>query len=141
MAEQNRRSAAVPAAGTEASRLRFGEVRIRDRGRLPHWEKDAGLYFVTFRLADSLPQHVLIELEKQVASPAKKPLPRAELKELSERRIRLIEAYLDRGSGKCHLAHSNIADLISSALKFRENQDYRLQKRLILTARVLRPSD
>jgi hypothetical protein len=37
----------------------FGEVRIRSRGRLPYWEKDAGLYFVTFHLADSLPREAL----------------------------------------------------------------------------------
>jgi hypothetical protein len=38
---------------------RFGEVHIRNRGRLPHWEKEAGLYFLTFHLADSLPESVL----------------------------------------------------------------------------------
>jgi hypothetical protein len=41
------------------SRPRFGSVTIRERGRLPHWEIDAGLHFVTFRLADSLPNTVL----------------------------------------------------------------------------------
>jgi hypothetical protein len=34
---------------------RYGEVHIRNRGRLPHWEKEEGLYFLTFHLADSLP--------------------------------------------------------------------------------------
>jgi hypothetical protein len=38
---------------------RFGEVLIRDRGRLPHWEKEEGLYFITFHLAGSLPEAVL----------------------------------------------------------------------------------
>jgi hypothetical protein len=38
---------------------RFGEVRIRQRDRLPHWEKESGLHFVTFHLADSLPKLVL----------------------------------------------------------------------------------
>ncbi len=36
---------------------------IRTRGRLPHWEHDHAIYFVTFRLADSLPKSVLRELE------------------------------------------------------------------------------
>ena len=44
----------------------FGEVQIRQRGRLPHCEKDSGLYFITFRLAGSyrlvawcvMPNHV-----------------------------------------------------------------------------------
>jgi hypothetical protein len=37
-----------------AVKPQFGEVRIRSRGRLPHWEKEDGLYFITFHLDDSL---------------------------------------------------------------------------------------
>ena len=33
-----------------AVKPQFGEVRIRNRGRLPHWEKEEGLYFITFHL-------------------------------------------------------------------------------------------
>jgi hypothetical protein len=60
-------SAGVPPAVSGASRPRFGEIKIRDRGRLPHWEKDGATYFITFRLADSLPHSVLeqIEFEKK----------------------------------------------------------------------------
>jgi hypothetical protein len=43
----------------------FGEVRIRQRRRLPHWEKDAGLYFLTFHLADSLPVPVLEKMAER----------------------------------------------------------------------------
>ena len=43
----------------------FGEVRIRQRRRLPHWEKDAGLYFLTFPLADSLPVPVLEKMAER----------------------------------------------------------------------------
>jgi hypothetical protein len=39
---------------------RYGEVHIRNRGRLPHWEKDEGLYFITFHLAYSLPTPPLL---------------------------------------------------------------------------------
>ncbi len=79
MAELRKGSAAVSAAGAEASRLRFGEVTIRNRGRLPHWEVDSGLYFITFRLADSLPKHVLAEIESK-ANSTTKPMPNAEWK-------------------------------------------------------------
>lgn len=37
----------------------MGWKRIRSRGRLPHWETEGGVYFVTFRLADSLPKEVI----------------------------------------------------------------------------------
>src|SRR5580658_6106518 len=53
----------VPAVGpafpTQRFQPRFGDVTIRDRGRLPHWEAEGATYFVTFRLGDSLPQSVL----------------------------------------------------------------------------------
>src|ERR1700734_4205793 len=29
-----------------AARPRFGEITIRDRGRLPHWEKEGAAYFI-----------------------------------------------------------------------------------------------
>ena len=36
-------------------------VRIYTR-HLPHWRQDGATYFVTFRLADSLPEAMLIEI-------------------------------------------------------------------------------
>jgi hypothetical protein len=43
----------------------YGEIHIRHRGRLPHWEKDAGLYFLTFHQADSLPHSVLVKIAER----------------------------------------------------------------------------
>ena len=36
-----------------------GGIRIRQGAYLPHWTREGGIYFVTFRLADSLPQAVV----------------------------------------------------------------------------------
>jgi len=44
---------------------RYGEVLIRHRGRLPHWEKEEGLYFFTMHLADSLPKSVLDKIAER----------------------------------------------------------------------------
>ena len=115
-----------------ASRPRFGEVIIRDRGRLPHWEKDSATYFITFRLADSLPHSVLeqIEFEKQdiVKTAAKlgrdlSPDERQRIAHLSTARV---EQYLDNGSGACHLRKSGIAQLVSDALCHFDEKRYRL---------------
>ncbi len=38
---------------------------MRSRGYLPHLEAQKSVYFVTFRLADSLPKELIIELRKQ----------------------------------------------------------------------------
>src|SRR5437762_12825369 len=53
------RSAGVPPAVAGAARPRFGGVKIRDRGHLPHWGKEGGTYFITFRPADSLAKSIL----------------------------------------------------------------------------------
>ena len=38
---------------------------IRSRGYLPHIESDMPVYFVTFRLADSLPQALLAQMRQE----------------------------------------------------------------------------
>ena len=114
-----------------AAPLRFGEVHIRNRGRLPHWEKDAGLYFLTFHLADSLPKEVLQKIAKrhQILVEAKRigarllPEQKAELAEYSRPRI---EGYVDRGCGSAVLADPRIAGAMTAALRYWNDKRYRL---------------
>ena len=40
---------------------------IHTRGYLLHVKREGATYFVTFRLADSLPQEVLLEFKRQTA--------------------------------------------------------------------------
>ncbi len=126
------RSAAVPAAVSGASRPRFGEVTIRDRGRLPHWEKEGATYFVTFRLADSLPAQVLerIESERRSIIDNAKNLQRDLTPDEHRHLARLftdhIEKYLDAGQGACFLAHRAVAQIITDALEFFDERRYRL---------------
>jgi hypothetical protein len=40
---------------------------VHDRGYLPHVKREGASYFVTFRLADSLPKDVLLALEQERA--------------------------------------------------------------------------
>jgi len=110
---------------------RFGDVTIRDRGRLPHWEFEGATYFVTFRLGDSLPHTVLAsyQFERQdillTAQRQGRQLTPTELKRLDELFPERIEAYLDTGSGACYLSKPEIAGLVAGALQFFENQRYR----------------
>ena len=125
-------SAGVPPAVSGASRPRFGEVTIRDRGRLPHWEKDSAAYFITFRLADSPPKSVLesIELEKKnilrTAAQMARSLWADEHQRLMHLSSKRIEDYLDRGAGACRLADSLVARTVSSALLHFDEKRYRL---------------
>jgi REP element-mobilizing transposase RayT len=90
--------------------------RIRTRGRLPHWEGDRAIYFVTFRLADSLPRASRLEAELQ-RSRTQKPMAS---------RSRRLEALLDNGAGACYLANPKIAVVVRSALMCFDGDRYRL---------------
>jgi REP element-mobilizing transposase RayT len=110
---------------------RFGEVRIRQRGRLPHWEKDAGLYFITFRLADSLPKPVWEKIaERQRFLMAAKQtgahlLPSQEVL-IAEFSPAKLEEYFDRGAGACSLRDAPVGELMANALHYWEGKRYRL---------------
>jgi len=114
-----------------ATQPRFGEVRIRQRGRLPHWEKDAGLYFITFRLADSLPRPVLekisernrILIEAKRAGAHLSPSQEVLAAEFSPAKL---EDYFDRGAGACFLRDPRIGELMADALRFWDGKRYRL---------------
>ena len=131
-AEQPDGSAGVPRAVSGASRPRFGEIRIRDRGRLPHWEKDSATYFITFRLADSLPRNLLeeIEFEKRniirTAAQMRRELSNDERNQLARLSTARIEHYLDTGCGACHLRDPALAKVVSSALLHFHERRYRL---------------
>jgi REP element-mobilizing transposase RayT len=109
---------------------RFGEVRIRDR-RLPHWEKEGALYFVTFRLADSLPRQVIEKMieRHKILEAAKEnganllPHQKALVAEFNSSKI---EEYFDRGIGACHLRDPRIASLVANAIRLRHGSKYRL---------------
>jgi len=115
-----------------ASRPRFGEIRIRDRGRLPHWEKDSATYFITFRLGDSLPRNVLkqIEFEKRdiirTAAQKHRELSSDERNRLARLSSARIEQYLDKGSGACKLRNPALAKVVSEALLHFNERRYRL---------------
>lgn len=51
-------------SSTAPQPLRSG---IHHRGYLPHVKREGAAYFVTFRLADSLPQEMLLEFKRQQA--------------------------------------------------------------------------
>ena len=96
---------------------------IRNRGRVPHWEADLAIYFVTFRLADSLPQSVLqaFEFERRdivaTALAAGRKLSPSEEKKLEILFSEKIESKLDAGVGRCHLANPAVADAVVGTLQ------------------------
>lgn len=84
------------------------------RGYVPHFDQPGLVQSITFRLADSLPKHILESLKKGEDVSA----------DLEKRRR--IESYLDASYGECLLENSEIANLVQDALLYFNNERYRL---------------
>ena len=112
------------------------------RGKLPHLMKEGAVYFVTFRLADSLPAHEVARLkhERQVvleqARAAKSPLTWHEEEQLLAWYCDKVEALLDAGHGACWLSKLEIASLVTDALKHFNGQRYELRAWVVMPNHV-----
>ncbi len=106
-------------------------ARIYEHGILPHWRQPGCTYFVTFRLADSIPESVLRELEYERSlwlkargiDPAGSDWKRHFAKlPTNDRRIyeqlvgRVLNTSLDECHGACVLRASAIGNEVATAL-------------------------
>jgi Transposase IS200 like len=97
------------------------------RRKLPHWRQKAVIYFVTFRLADSLPVQKLQALkEEKTRWLALNPLPHNESqrKDYNRNFSLRIHEWLDSGYGSCVLARPEIYRMVEGALKFFDEKRY-----------------
>ena len=112
------------------------------RGTLPHLKREGAVYFVTFRLADSLPAHEVARLkhERQVileqARAAKRPLTWHEEQQLLAWYCDKVEALLDAGRGACWLSKPEIAGLVAGALNHFAGQRYELRAWVVMPNHV-----
>lgn len=108
------------------------------RGFLPHAEFDHALVFITYRLADSLPQTVFDQWEElkekllaqktlneqnSSAQPQKNLVSRQHLE--SHRRL-FLDLHLDRGLGSCFLKYPEVAAIIMENWHHFDGDKYRL---------------
>jgi len=109
-----------------------GEISIRKGAKLPHWTRSGGVYAVTFRLADSLPEHLLREwLDEREELPARaaamgREMTGVELQQLKELHSKRMQDYLDAGHGQCVLKNPGVAAIVVDSLKKFDNARYRL---------------
>ena len=99
------------------------EAGFHSRGYLPHLKVPGAAYFVTFRLADSLPRSVVANLKAR----RKDLLARMadEQQSPTDRRRNLhawyaaeVDAVLDSHSGIAHLRDARVADMVAGALRY-----------------------
>jgi len=118
--------------GRDGQATEASVVRIRQGAYLPHWTREGGIYFVTFRLADSLPQSAVkawkLEREELTrrARQQGRPLTSVEQKRLQELFSEKVEKHLDAGMGSCWMKRPEIAGLVQSALRHFDGQRYTL---------------
>ncbi len=98
------------------------------RGYLPHFDEIGLIQSLTFRLADSLPQEKLRQLERELAQQPKS-------KQDLERRKRL-ERWLDAGLGCSALAHPQVAETLESTLLRFDGSRYQLLAWCIMPTHV-----
>lgn len=87
---------------------------------LPHWQQEESTFFVTFRMADSIPQSKLAPLEAaREAWLRLHPKPWSPEKELEYHKLftRQIEEWLDQGAGECLLRDPRLASVVGGALE------------------------
>jgi REP element-mobilizing transposase RayT len=112
------------------------------RGKLPHLKKEGALYFVTFRLAGSLPASEIARLKHErgvileQGRAAMSPLTWHEEQSLLAWYCDKVEALLDAGHGACWLNKPEVAELVANAVRFFTGRRYELRAWVIMPNHV-----
>lgn len=112
------------------------------RGKLPHLKREGAVYFVTFRLADSLPCEIVEKLKReregiiQQALAAKRPLTWHEELQLFAWYSDRIEAFLDAAAGECWLRQPELSELVARAVNFFAGERYDLHAWVVMPNHV-----
>jgi REP element-mobilizing transposase RayT len=111
-------------------------------------KREGARYFVTFRLADSLPKEVLLGIKgkramrlaalngQRAGQPEGSTRGPECVEEIERDYFRELEAYLDRGAGQCWLRRAEIARIVSGAFKFFNGERYELKAWVVMPNHV-----
>ena len=97
--------------------------------QLPHWRQDGATYFVTFRLADAMPQEKLkLWLRERAQWLEEHPEPHtpAEQEEYHRQFTDRLQEWMDAGYGKCLLREPKLSKLVEDAFHFFDGERYLL---------------
>ena len=97
---------------------KYGKPEEWHTGHLPHRNKEGLVQFITFRLADSLPQNVLREIEKELKDVFET--------DIESHRRKKHQQWLDNGLGCCALSNPDMAQVVQDALKYHDGEKYNL---------------
>ena len=109
------------------------------KGVLPHWRQDGVAYFVTFRLADSLPQKKLRQWQEERSlwlSEHPEPHDDAVRRDYYERFPLRFQRWLDAGYARCTLADPKAKLLVEAALQKFDEERYQLHEFVVMPNHV-----
>jgi REP element-mobilizing transposase RayT len=122
------------------SQLRFfnpyADIRHTEN-RLPHWQQESAVYFVTFRLADSVPSRLLHQWQDEREAWLRvnsEPWSVEIEREYHQRFSDAIERRLDEGHGACLLRRPDCAEIVAKTLRHFEGE------RVVLISAVVMPN-
>jgi len=107
--------------------------------QLPHWRQAGATYFVTFRLADAMPQVKLKQWQQEKENWLKEhPEPRSPTDREEYHRLFTdrLQEWLDAGHGQCLLRDQNLSRLVEGILRFFDGERYLLGTFVIMPNHV-----
>ncbi len=116
----------------------YAEIKMHEN-HLPHWQQGDALEFVTWRLADSIPQAKLSEwMELRDAWMKHHPRPWDETaeQEYHKRFSRKLDEWLDEGCGACVLKDPENAAIVANALRYFDGDRYELDSFVVMPNHV-----
>ena len=93
----------------------------KNRCYLPHFDAGEIVQFISMRLYDAVPRHLIDFWKEQLQWPEGAVDPETVIK-----LTRLIDKYADAGYGHCFFRQPEISQLVESSLLFNDNRAYRL---------------
>ena len=113
-------------------------ANIKNGGHLPHWQQENVMQFITFRLADSLPQEKLKEFQETLDEWIKQHPGQWSDEEIDDYNdlCESLDKYLDTGFGECVLKFREVQNIVESAIKFFDGDRYDLFDYIIMPNHV-----
>ena len=109
------------------------------RRHLPHWEQEGATYFVTFRLADSVPKSLLNQWRDELEAWLKfHPVPwdYKTAREYESRFVASPEKWLDESHGECLLRDARAGEILAETLRHFDGKRYWLDVFVVMPNHV-----
>ncbi|MCF7816515.1 MAG: transposase [Kiritimatiellales bacterium] len=119
--------------------VEYAESLHTTHRRLPHWQQDSRIYFVTFRLADSIAQDKLNQWKDELEAWRKfQPDPGSRKTENEQARQyrKKQQEWLDQGHGSCLLKNKSLSEIVEQALLHFDGENYRLGDYVVMPNHV-----